>query len=154
MRELRQVAEELVCVPEAPEHFGAAERERVTRSPSQATSCFPSATPHSRESEWVRVCFPQVFSLVLRAHSKNVSLFETQRSGPYTVRRVQQIVQQDREAVGPGETVHPHFFRPQMLTVLTGQKLSDARVQPLRGSGARCKSSTRRLTTSDTRAPA
>lgn len=81
--------------------------------------------------------FPQAFALVLRAHlaarPKNRFLFETQRCGPYTVRRVQQIVQGYREKAGLGDTVHPHLFRHQMLTFLTGQKLSDAQIQLLSG---------------------
>lgn len=87
--------------------------------------------------------FPQAFSLVLRAHlaahPRNVYLFETQRCGPYTVRRVQQIVQGYREAARVGETVHPHLFRHQMLTFLTGQKLSDAQSAATRARRAwRC----------------
>ena len=81
------------------------------------------------------ILFPQAFSLVLHAHlaahPKNRFVFETQRCGPYTVRRVQQIVQRYREIAGLGETVHPHLFRHQMLTFLTGQKLSDAQIQLL-----------------------
>jgi integrase/recombinase XerD len=42
-------------------------------------------------------------------------------------------VQCYREAAGLGETVHPHLFRHQMQTFLTGQKLSDAQIQPLSG---------------------
>lgn len=83
------------------------------------------------------ILFPQAFGLVLRAHlaarPKNRFVFETQRCGPYTVRRVPQIVQRYREAAGLGETVHPHLFRHQMLTFLTGQKLSDAQIQLLSG---------------------
>jgi integrase len=66
--------------------------------------------------------FPQAFALVLRAHlaahPKNRFLFETQRCGPYTVRRV-------------------HLFRHQMLTFLTGQKLSDAQIQLLSGHASK-----------------
>lgn len=85
--------------------------------------------------------FPQAFSLVLRAHlaahPKNVYLFETQRCGPYTVRRVQQIVQGYRERAGLSEAVHPHLFRHQMLTFLTSQKLSDAQIQLLSGHASK-----------------
>lgn len=46
--------------------------------------------------------FPQVFGLVRRAHlaaqPSKVHLFETQRCGPYSVRRVHQLVQPYREA--------------------------------------------------------
>lgn len=85
--------------------------------------------------------FPQTFSLVLRAHlaahPKQMYLFETQRCGPYTVRRVQQIVQRYRETAGLSASVHPHLFRHQMLTFLTGQKLSDAQIQLLSGHASK-----------------
>lgn len=87
------------------------------------------------------ILFPQAFNLVLRAHlaahPKNRFVFETQRRGPYTVRRVQQIVQRYREAAGLGEIVHPHLFRHQMLTFLTGQQLSDAQIQLLSGHASK-----------------
>ena len=87
------------------------------------------------------ILFPQTFGLVLRvhlaAHPQQVHLFETQRCGPYTVRRVQQIVQQYREAAGLSANVHPHLFRHQMLTFLTGQKLSDAQIQLLSGHASK-----------------
>jgi integrase len=85
------------------------------------------------------ILFPQGFNLVLRAHlaahPKNRFVFETQRCGPYTVRRVQQIVQHYREAAGLGEVVHPHLFRH--LTFLTGQQLSDAQIQLLSGHASK-----------------
>ena len=91
---------------------------------------------HGEGSKDRYILFPQIFSLVLRArlaaHPQQVHLFETQRWGPYTVRRVQQIVQRYREAAGLSAAVHPHPFRHQMLTFLTGQKLSDAQIQLLR----------------------
>ena len=71
------------------------------------------------------ILFPQTFGLVLRAHlaahPKQVHLFETQRCGPYTVRRVQQIVQGYREAAGLSAAVHPHLFRHQMLLGQNGR---------------------------------
>ncbi|WP_407571441.1 tyrosine-type recombinase/integrase [Deinococcus altitudinis] len=83
------------------------------------------------------ILFPQTFGLVLRthlaAHPQQVYLFETQRCEPYTVRRVQQIVQRYREAAGLSANVHPHLFRHQMPTFLTGQKLSEAQIQLLSG---------------------
>ncbi|NJK43730.1 MAG: tyrosine-type recombinase/integrase [Pleurocapsa sp. SU_196_0] len=85
--------------------------------------------------------FPRAFALVLRAHiaahPKNRFLFETQRCAGYTVRRVQQIVQRYREQAGLSEAVHPHLFRHQMLTFLTGQKLSDAQIQLLSGHASK-----------------
>jgi integrase/recombinase XerD len=87
------------------------------------------------------ILFPQAFSLVLRAHlaayPRNRFVFETQCCGPYTVRRVQQIVQRYREAAGLGEVVSPHLFRHQMLTFLTGRKLSDAQIQLLSGHASK-----------------
>jgi len=64
-------------------------------------------------------------------------MFETQRCSPYTVRRVQQIVQRYREAAGLGAIVHPHVFQHQMLTFPTGQKLSDAQIQLLSGHASK-----------------
>jgi integrase/recombinase XerD len=85
--------------------------------------------------------FPQAFALVLRthlaAHPENRFLFETQRRGAYTVRRIQQIVQQYRVTAGLSEAVHPHLFRHQMLTFLTAEKLSDAQVQLLSGHASK-----------------
>ncbi|GAA5502706.1 tyrosine recombinase XerC [Deinococcus xinjiangensis] len=85
--------------------------------------------------------FPQAFALVLRAHlaahPRNRYLFETQRCGPYTVRRVQQIVQGYRVQAGLGDAVHPHLFRHQMLTFLTGEKMSDAQIQLLSGHASK-----------------
>lgn len=85
--------------------------------------------------------FPQDFALVLRAHlaahPRNRYLFETQRCGPYTVRRVQQIVQAYRTRAGLSDAVHPHLFRHQMLTFLTGEKLSDAQIQLLSGHASK-----------------
>ncbi|WP_425148686.1 tyrosine-type recombinase/integrase [Deinococcus sp.] len=85
--------------------------------------------------------FPQAFALVLRAHlaahPDNRFLFETQRRGAYTVRRIQQIVQQYRLNAGLSDAVHPHLFRHQMLTFLTGEKLSDAQIQLLSGHASK-----------------
>lgn len=85
--------------------------------------------------------FPHAFGLVLRislaAHPTNRFVCETQRCGPYTIRRVQHIVQHYREAAGLGESVHPHVFRHQMLTFLTGRKLSDAQIQLLSGHASK-----------------
>ena len=71
------------------------------------------------------------------AHPSNRFVFETQRCGPSTVRRVQHIVQHYRDAAGLEVTVHPHVFRHQMLTFLTGQKLSDAQIQLLSGHASK-----------------
>jgi integrase len=85
--------------------------------------------------------FPRAFGLVLRphlaAHPTKRFVFETQRGGPYTVRRGQQIVQHYRQAAGLEAPIHPHVFRHQMLTFLTGQKLSDAQIQLLSGHASK-----------------
>lgn len=87
------------------------------------------------------ILFPQAFALVLRAHlaahPENRFLFETQRRGAYTVRRVQQIVQGYRVKAGLSNVVHPHLFRHQMLTYLTGEQLSDAQIQLLSGHASK-----------------
>jgi site-specific recombinase XerD len=81
--------------------------------------------------------FPAGFRLVLKSHltanSKNRYLFETRRFGPFTSRRIQQIVQHYRDQAGLRHHVHPHLFRHQMLTFLTRCGLSDAQIQLISG---------------------
>jgi integrase/recombinase XerD len=83
------------------------------------------------------ILFPASFRLVLKSHlratPRNRYLFETRRFGPFTTRRVQQIVQGYREKVGITQPVHPHLFRHQMLTYLTAKGLSDAQIQLISG---------------------
>ena len=83
------------------------------------------------------ILFPAGFRLVLQSHlqvyPKNRYLFETTRYAPFTTRRVQQIVQQYREAAGITQPVHPHLFRHQMITYLTAQGLSDSQIQLISG---------------------
>jgi site-specific recombinase XerD len=83
------------------------------------------------------ILFPASFRLVLKSHlranPKNRYLFESQRCTPFTPRRVQQIVQAYRDQAGIAQHVHPHLFRHQMLTFLTGQGLSDAQIQLISG---------------------
>jgi len=83
------------------------------------------------------ILFPASFRLVISSHLKanpdNHYLFESQRCLPYTARRVQQIVQGYRDQAGITKHVHPHLFRHQMLTYLTGQGLSDAQIQLISG---------------------
>jgi site-specific recombinase XerD len=87
------------------------------------------------------ILFPRSFSLVLRSHLKaNLKsryLFESQRSMPFTPRRVQQIVRANRERAGIAQHVRPHLFRHQMLTFLTAQGLSDAQIQLISGHGSK-----------------
>jgi site-specific recombinase XerD len=83
------------------------------------------------------ILFPTGFRLVLKSHlkanPKNTYLFETRRYGPFTPRRVQQIVQHYRGKAGIADHVHPHLFRHQMLTHLTSRGLSDAQIQLISG---------------------
>jgi site-specific recombinase XerD len=52
----------------------------------------------------------------------------TRRFGPFTTRRIQQIVQGYREMAGITQPLHPHLFRHQMLTYLTSKGLTDAQI--------------------------
>jgi len=83
------------------------------------------------------ILFPSGFRLVLKSHlkanPKNTYLFETRRYGPFTARRVQQIVQKYRATARIADQVHPHLFRHQMLTYLTSRGLSDAQIQLISG---------------------
>jgi integrase/recombinase XerD len=87
------------------------------------------------------ILFPESFRLVLKSHlkanSKNRYLFETKRFGPFTTRRVQQIVQHYRAEAGINQKVHPHLFRHQMLTYLTSQGLTDSQLQLISGHGSK-----------------
>ena len=80
--------------------------------------------------------FPASFRLVLKSHlhaaSRNRYLFETRRFGPFTTRRIQQIVQGYREMAGITQPLHPHLFRHQMLTY-TSKGLTDAQIQLISG---------------------
>ena len=69
----------------------------------------------------------------LHAPPRNRYLFETRRFGPFTTRRIQQIVQGYREKAGMSQPIHPHLFRHQMLTYLTTKGLSDAEIQLISG---------------------
>jgi len=83
------------------------------------------------------ILFPASFRLVLKSHlratPRNRYLFETRRCGPFTPRRIQQIVQEYRERADISQPVHPHLFRHQMLTYLTAQGLSDTQIQLISG---------------------
>lgn len=87
------------------------------------------------------ILFPASFRLVLRshlnAHPDNRYLFETTRCGPFTPRRIQQIVQSYRSRAGLTQPIHPHLFRHQMLTYLTAQGLSDAQLQLISGHASK-----------------
>ncbi len=83
------------------------------------------------------ILFPASFRLVLKsrlhAAPRNRYLFETRRFGPFTTRRIQQIVQGYREMAGITQPLHPHLFRHQMLTYLTSKGLTDAQIQLISG---------------------
>ncbi|HXO98532.1 MAG TPA: tyrosine-type recombinase/integrase [Chthoniobacterales bacterium] len=83
------------------------------------------------------ILFPASFRLILSsqvgANPKNRYLFESSRRGPYTARRIQQIVQEYRARAGIEQRVHPHLFRHQMITWLTKSGLSDAQIQLISG---------------------
>ena len=83
------------------------------------------------------ILFPASFRLVMKSHlqanPKNRYLFETSRCGPFTPRRIQQIVQTYRERARITQPVHPHLFRHQMITYLTSRGLSDAQIQLISG---------------------
>jgi integrase/recombinase XerD len=83
------------------------------------------------------ILFPASFRLVLKSHlhaaPRNRYLFETRRFGPFTTRRIQQIVQGYREMAGITQPLNPHLFRRQMLTYLTSKGLTDAQIQLISG---------------------
>jgi integrase/recombinase XerD len=87
------------------------------------------------------ILFPLSFRLILSSHlqsnPKNRYLFETSRFGPYTTRRVQQIVQAYRLKAGIEQRVTPHLFRHQMITALTRSGLSDAQIQLISGHSSK-----------------
>jgi integrase/recombinase XerD len=87
------------------------------------------------------ILFPDPFRLTLKAHlaahPENHYLFETRQRGPYTTRRVQQIVKDYAGRAGIAERSHPHLFRHQMLTWLTAQGLPDAAIQLVSGHATR-----------------
>lgn len=87
------------------------------------------------------ILFPSGFRLALRSHlsatSDNVFLFESRLNQPYTTRRIQQIVKEYCEHSGLKRAVHPHLLRHQMLTYLTSQGISDAKIQLISGHESR-----------------
>ncbi|MBV9034231.1 MAG: tyrosine-type recombinase/integrase [Acidobacteriaceae bacterium] len=83
------------------------------------------------------ILFPASFRLVLKSHRKGTPRhryrFETRRFGPFTTRRIQQIVPGSREKAGLAQPIHPRLLRHPMLTYLTSQGLSDAQIQLISG---------------------
>lgn len=87
------------------------------------------------------ILFPSDFRLALQtymeAHPDNDFLFESRLNQPYTPRRIQQIIRKYADHAGIKRSVHPHLLRHQMLTFLTAQGLSDAKIQLISGHGNR-----------------
>lgn len=87
------------------------------------------------------ILFPADFRLALQtymdAYPDNKFLFESRLNQPYTPRRIQQIVWQYADQAGVNHNVHPHLLRHQMLTFLTAQGLSDAKIQLISGHESR-----------------
>ncbi|QQR58780.1 MAG: tyrosine-type recombinase/integrase [Candidatus Melainabacteria bacterium] len=83
------------------------------------------------------ILFPSSFRLALKsylnARQDNVYLFESRLNQPYTARRIQQIVREYTDQANLKRSVHPHLLRHQMLTFLTSQGLSDAKIQLISG---------------------
>ncbi len=86
------------------------------------------------------VLFGKGFATALRthiaAHPHNRWLFQTQRHGKFSTRRVQQIVSKYAEEAGVKAT--PHTFRHQAITWLTRHRgLADAELQLITGHARR-----------------
>lgn len=86
------------------------------------------------------VLFGKGFATALRthiaAHPNNRWLFQTQRHGKFSTRRVQQIVAKYAEEAGVKAT--PHTFRHQAITWLTRHSgLADAELQLITGHARR-----------------
>jgi integrase/recombinase XerD len=92
---------------------------------------------HGKGNKDRYILFPSSFRLALKTYlnvrSDNAYLFESRLNQPYTTRRIQQIVRQYTDQAGLLRTVHPHLLRHQMLTFLTNQGISDAKIQLLSG---------------------
>jgi integrase/recombinase XerD len=87
------------------------------------------------------ILFPSSFRLALKsyldANPDNTHLFESRLNQPYTPRRIQQIVREYTDLAGLTRAVHPHLLRHQMLTFLTAQGFSDAKIQLISGHASR-----------------
>ena len=86
------------------------------------------------------VLFGKSFATALRAylaaHPRNRYLFQTRLAGPFTTRRVEQIVKRYAEAAGVKAT--PHTFRHQAITWLTKHSgMADAELQLITGHAKR-----------------
>ena len=87
------------------------------------------------------ILFPSDFRLALQTYMESTQdndyLFESRLKQPYTPRRVQQIMRTYADQAGLNRAVHPHLLRHQMLTFLTAQGLTDAKIQLISGHGNR-----------------
>jgi site-specific recombinase XerD len=87
------------------------------------------------------ILFPADFRLALQtyieANADNQFLFESRLKQPFTPRRIQQIMRRYADKAGLTRAVHPHLLRHQMLTFLTAQGLTDAKIQLISGHGNR-----------------
>jgi site-specific recombinase XerD len=87
------------------------------------------------------ILFPLSFRLALKSYLEarpdNEFLFESRLNQPYSTRRIQQIVREYCDRSGLKRAVHPHLLRHQMLTYLTSQGISDAKIQLISGHGSR-----------------
>lgn len=70
-------------------------------------------------------------------HEENKFLFESRLKQPFSPRRIQQIIREYADQSGLSHNVHPHLLRHQMLTFLTAQGLTDAKIQLISGHGNR-----------------
>ena len=73
----------------------------------------------------------------MEANQHNDYLFESRLKQSYTPRRIQQIMRKYADQAGLKRAVHPHLLRHQMLTFLTAQGLTDAKLQLISGHGNR-----------------
>lgn len=87
------------------------------------------------------VLFKPGFEITLRAYlarHEGEHLFESQMRKRYSERRIEQIVTEYAKAAGIEKgKVHPHLFRHQCLTYLTGQGLTDAQIQLVSGHASK-----------------
>lgn len=87
------------------------------------------------------ILFPSDFRLALQTYMdgcpENEFLFESRLNQQYTARRIQQIMRNYADQAGLKRSVHPHLLRHQMLTFLTAQGLTDAKIQLISGHGNR-----------------
>lgn len=63
-------------------------------------------------------------------------LFESNRSQPYSTRRIRQLVKQYALAAGIAKRVYPHLLRHQLITFLTREGIISPKLQLLSGHAA------------------